>query len=109
MVPNTSGDEVFVLRDQEFEWDIDKARTNLRDHDVSFQLAATVFFDPCRIGDIDDREEYGEDRFWTVGMVAASQWCLLRVNYTENGDRIRIISAWKAERDERRQYQEEPR
>jgi uncharacterized DUF497 family protein len=50
----------------EFEWDSGKAEANLRKHRVSFEEAARVFLDPQRIETIDDRENYGEDR-WKTG------------------------------------------
>jgi uncharacterized protein len=47
----------------EFEWHTAKAEANLRIHGVSFELAKTVFKDPFAIERLDDREDYGEERF----------------------------------------------
>jgi hypothetical protein len=47
----------------EFEWHDAKAEANLNAHGVSFELARTVFKDPLAIELLDDREDYGEDRF----------------------------------------------
>ena len=90
----------------EFEWDPDKADANLRKHRVSFEDATLVFLDPLRIETFDDRENYGEDRWKTVGLVAPA---LLAVVYTvrgEDGKIIRLISARKADAHERAQYRE---
>lgn len=66
----------------EFEWDSDKAARNLRKHRVSLEDAIEVFFDPQRIEALDDRENYGEERWKTVGMAAPA---LLAVVYTVRG------------------------
>jgi len=88
-----------------FEWDADKARRNQRKHKVSFETAARVFLDPNRIETYDDRENYGEDRWKTVGLVEV-EW--LTVVYTLRGDHetIRIISARRADESEKRTYRQ---
>lgn len=63
-------------------------------HGVSFELAATVFKDPFAIELLDDREDYGEERFVMIGMAAGQ--VLLFVAYTERTEHIRIISARRA-------------
>lgn len=90
----------------EFEWDPDKAQSNLRKHRVSFEDAVRVFLDPNRIESFEVREAYGEDRWKTVGLVEPA---LLAVVYTvrgEDGDIIRVISARKADENERAHYRE---
>ena len=90
----------------DFEWSHDKAASNLRKHGVSFEDAARVFLDPNRIETFDGREAYGEDRWKTVGLVEP---VLLAVVYTVRGrddEIIRLISARKADADERTQYRE---
>jgi len=90
----------------EFEWDAEKAQSNLRKHQVSFEEAARVFLDPNRIETFDGREVYGEDRWKTVGLVEPA---LLAVVYTVRGedDEItRLISARKADSHEQAQYRE---
>lgn len=57
------------MSDGEFEWDVDKAAQSYAKHGVSFDRARLVFADPFGVGEIDDREDYGEDRFTIVGMV----------------------------------------
>jgi uncharacterized DUF497 family protein len=89
------------MRDDRFEWSDAKARTNLIDHEVSFDEAKLVFDDPRRLEELDDRFDYGEDRFNTRGLVKAR---LLTVTYTERRDRYRIISARKAPRNEQDDY-----
>ena len=65
-----------------------------------------MFKDPLAIESLDDREDYGEDRFVIIGMVDGR---LLFVAYTLRGETIRIISARGAEPHEQRQYHEEGR
>ncbi|PYT10974.1 MAG: hypothetical protein DMF51_16770 [Acidobacteria bacterium] len=87
-----------------FEWDPEKARTNVRAHRVGFEEAATVFGDPLSMTIQDPLHSTGEHRFIIVGRSRRGR--LLVVAYTERGDRIRIISARLAARRERRQYEE---
>lgn len=90
----------------QFEWDPDKAQSNLRKHHVSFEEAARVFLDPNRIETFDGREAYGEDRWKTVGLVEPA---LLAVVYTVRGaddEILRLISARKADSYEQAQYRE---
>lgn len=67
----------------EFDWrdTADKAARNFRDHGISFDLAATVFNDPFAVERMDDREDYGEERFVMTGMAEGN--ILLLVVYTE--------------------------
>jgi uncharacterized protein len=91
------------MSEPEFEWDAVKAARNEADHGVTFEMARDVFKDPFAIELLDDREDYGEDRYVIIGMVSNR---LLFVAYTMRGEAIRIISARGAEPHERRQYQE---
>ena len=75
----------------EFEWHGAKAEANFEAHGVSFELAKTVFQDPFAVERVDDREDYGEERFVIIGM--AEGHVLLFVAYTEREERIRIISS----------------
>ena len=86
----------------EFEWHDAKAEANLLAHGVSFELAMTVFKDPFAIELLDDRKDYGEERFVTIGM--AEGHVLLFVAYTEREDRIRIISARRVTQHEQDDY-----
>jgi uncharacterized protein len=86
----------------EFEWDAAKAAANLGKHGVSFETAVAVFAQDV-IWNIDDREDYGEERFVALGRVE-----VCRVVYTWRGDAtVRIISARKASRYERERYYRE--
>lgn len=88
----------------QFEWDDAKAAQNLADHGVSFDAATLVFNDPFALEWLDDREDYGEDRYVILGIVEGR---LLYVAYTMRGEKIRIISARGAEPHEHRKYHEE--
>lgn len=85
----------------DFEWDDRKATDNLRVHGVAFQMAIKAFADPFAMEWIDDREDYGEERWNLLGVCDA---VILRLTYTERGERIRIISARRAERHEQAIY-----
>jgi len=71
-------------------------------HGVSFDLARTVFRDPFAIERLDDRADYGEERFVMIGMAEGD--ILLFVAYTEREERIRIISARRATQYEQDDY-----
>lgn len=85
-----------------FGWDAVKARSNLRVHKVSFDLAQTVFDDAFAIERLDDRKDYGEKRLILVG--TAKDGRVLLVVYTEREECIRIISARRATQIEERDY-----
>ena len=85
----------------EFEWDPAKAASNLRKHRIDFADAVTVFDDELAITIPDPDSE--EERFVTTGADAVCR--LLVVVYTWREDRIRIISARRATRRERRAYE----
>lgn len=84
-----------------FEWDEAKAAENYVKHGVSFETATLVFKDPFGIERLDDREDYGEDRFILIGM---AEGALLTVVHTERSGRIRIISARQATKREHDDY-----
>ena len=87
-----------------FEWDPPKAAENERKHGVSFKEASTAFADPfARItSDPDHSDE--EDRFVLLGMSTASRMLVVCHCFREDDEVIRIISARKAVRNERKQY-----
>ena len=87
-----------------FEWDDDKARSNRAKHGVSFEEAATVFADPPSLTIPDPAHSQAEDRFVIMG--SSYQGRLLVVVHTERGDNIRVISARRASRRERKVYEE---
>ena len=92
------------MNDDPFEWDDDKAAQNYADHGVSFDAAKEVFKDPFAIERLDDREDYGEDRYSILGMVDGR---IIYVAYTLRNGTIRIISARGAEPHESRRYHED--
>jgi uncharacterized DUF497 family protein len=89
--------------DAGFEWDIEKAESNLQKHDVSFEEAATVFFDPLSLTIPDPLHSEDENRFVTTGL--SNQQRQLVVAHSEPDDRIRIISARLATASERKKYE----
>ncbi len=88
----------------QFAWDEDKAQTNIQDHRVTFEEAATVFLDPLASTIPDPDHALGEARYLTIGL--SSRGRLLVVSYTERQAQIRLISARRATRRERRSYEE---
>jgi len=87
-----------------FEWDPKKAAENLRKHRVSFEEASTVFGDPFAITFPDPDHSRGESRFLTFGL--SHEGRLLAVIHTDRRGRVRIVSARRALRSERRIYEE---
>ena len=94
------------MQDEAFEWDDTKAASNWLDHGITFEMAREAFKDAFSIEWIDDRQATPEERFGMLGIVRSH---LLHVSYTLRGERIRIISARKAEPHERRRYHNENR
>jgi len=84
-----------------FEWDINKAAANLRDHGVRFEDAARACRDPFAVEWIDTRQEYGEERVVLLGRCGEA---VLYVAATERGDNVRIISARRATKNEQDTY-----
>lgn len=85
-----------------FEWDEDKNRRNIARHGVAFEDARRIFDGPVLTW-IDDRHDYGETREISLGLLDAL--AVLLVVHTERGGRIRLISARRATRQERRRYE----
>ncbi len=88
-----------------FEWDDTKAERNTRNHGVSFDEAQTVFVDPLSVMKPDVEHSSHEERLLIIG--ASHKHRVIVVSYTERGDIIRLISARKATRHERKQYEED--
>lgn len=89
----------------EFAWNETKAKVNLSKHRVSFEEAKTVFDDPLYIDFFDPDHSDDEERYIIVGQ--SQQNRLLVVSYTERGNKIRLISAREATRQEQSAYEEE--
>jgi hypothetical protein len=90
------------MKNSEFEWDDEKAESNLKKHDVSFEEAATIFNDPkiATISDPDHSED--EERYVSIGKSFIKR--LLTVIHTYRKERIRLISARKASKAEKKKY-----
>ncbi|NES68463.1 MAG: BrnT family toxin [Okeania sp. SIO2D1] len=90
----------------EFEWDSNKAESNLEKHGISFEEATEAFFDPFyQEGEATPRNiPTEEQRQFILGYSLEQR--LLLVVYVERGTRNRIISARKATRNERRLYEQ---
>ena len=80
-----------------------KARSNLAKHGVGFQEASTIFGDPLSLTIPDPEHSLSEERYITVGRAFSGK--LLVVVHTERGDNIRIVSARRASRRERKFYE----
>jgi uncharacterized DUF497 family protein len=87
-----------------FEWDLRKARSNLAKHGVGFEEATTIFGDALSLTIPDPDHSLMEARYVTMGRAFTGK--LLVVVHTERGDNIRIISARRASRRERKFYEE---
>jgi uncharacterized DUF497 family protein len=87
-----------------FEWDQNKALSNLSKHSVSFEEAKTVFDDPLYLDFFDPDHSHGKYRFIIIGMSSGNR--LLLVSYTEYDERVRLISAREATRRERKDYED---
>ena len=94
------------MQDDHFGWDDDKAARNWRDHAVTFEMAREAFQDPFAVEWEDAGQHPSEERY---GMIAMVEERLLFVGHTLRRERIRIITARKAEPHERRRYHEENR
>jgi uncharacterized protein len=87
-----------------FEWDPEKARSNIRKHKVSFEEAATALRDPMSATGLDPDHSVSEERFVTFGVSERGR--LLVVAHADKDDTIRIISAREASKGEKRIYEE---
>jgi uncharacterized DUF497 family protein len=91
------------MQDDEFSWFDPKAAANpLKHKGVTFQQARAVFRDPFANDILDERENYGEERWNITGLDANGN--VLVVTYTMRGPLKHIISGPKAEPDERSEY-----
>ena len=87
-----------------FEWDENKAKSNLAKHGVSFAEATTVFGDPLSLTIPDPAHSQTEVRFIIIG--SSHRRKLLVVVHKERGENIRIISARRASKRERTSHEE---
>ena len=92
---------------QKFEWDLEKATSNLIKHGISFEIAARVFADVFALT-LQDRIVDGERRWQTIGLIDGFLVVLVAHTIIDSDDEseiIRIISARKAEPKERKRYE----
>ena len=88
-----------------FQWDSRKAKSNYAKHGVSFEEASTVFGDSLSLTIADpSHSPPGEERFVTIGSSYLER--LVVVVHRDEDEDIRIISARKATRRERKDYEE---
>lgn len=90
----------------EFEWDSTKAASNQRKHGISFEEAKSVFYDEFAVQFYDsDSSELEEDRFLMLGLSCESRVLIVCHCERDSGNTIRIISARKATKKERKFYE----
>ncbi len=92
------------MDDLRFEWDERKNQENKRKHGVSFEEARSVFFDQKAVEFYDDEHDQREERFLLLGVSARLRILMVCHCLRQGGDVIRIISARKATKNERREY-----
>ena len=93
-----------------FEWDGNKARSNLEKHGISFDEARTIFADPLLITFVDEFHSDKEERFISIGLSDKKRVLLAVHTELEKKNEtvvIRIISCRKATQAERKRYEEE--
>jgi uncharacterized protein len=93
-----------------FQWDPAKALYNARKHDVTFDQAATVFLDASALTVYDEAHSEKEDRWFTLGCDTNDRLLAVAHTYEMVGPgnvHLRIISARKATKRERRYYEDE--
>jgi uncharacterized protein len=96
-------------RQFQFEWDEVKAAANVRKHDVSFELARTLFNDPLLLTVADLAHGEAEERWFSIGRARNGAMLSVAYLWTETDPaiaKVRIISARKATQTEIRQYEE---
>lgn len=94
----------------EFDWDPAKANSNQARHGVTFEEAMGVFADPLASSIVDPASPPGEERWVTIGLNPRQRLLVVVHTYIELTDdivAIRIVSARKATKNERRQYEQE--
>jgi len=92
----------------QFEWDPAKARHNLKEHGVAFEVAATVFLDSQALSEFDEDHSDDEERWITLGLDGTGALLVVCHTFREEtaaGARVRLISARKATKNEAKQYE----
>lgn len=97
-----------TVKERRFQWDENKNKINLEKHGIDFQEAKLIFDDEKKVVGEDNRKDYGETRYIRVGQFSSqtqNKNLTLVVVYTERDGEIRIISARKANKKEKKQYE----
>jgi uncharacterized DUF497 family protein len=89
------------MKENKFEWDINKNHSNIEKHGIDFDNVKLVFDDPKRKVTPDKRKDYGEDRYKVLGKIFGT---IISVIFTLRNSIVRIISARKASQNEREEY-----
>jgi uncharacterized DUF497 family protein len=97
------------MSDLRFTWDPRKAAANERKHGVTFDEATTMFLDDDALLMVDPDHSTDEDRFLLLGLSARLRLLVVCHCVREAGEVIRLISARKADKPERSQYNEKVR
>lgn len=92
------------MKDLRFDWDKEKNRVNQKKHKVSFEEAVTVFSDENGLLIDDPDHSETEDRFILMGVSSSLRILVVCHCYRQKSENIRIISARKADRSERKMY-----
>ena len=95
------------MNDITFEWDNRKNTINIKKHGISFEEAATVFFDNDAVVFDDPDHSIDEDRFLIIGVSKKDNLCIVSHCYKESDYVIRIISARLAAKEEKDVYNEQ--
>ena len=85
-------------------WDEEKNRSNQKKHGVSFEEAATVFYDDNSVLFDDPDHSFGEERFLIIGITTTEKICIVSHCYRDDNEVLRIISARKATKHEQNIY-----
>jgi uncharacterized DUF497 family protein len=94
-----------------FEWNPNKAQSNIEKHGITFEEAATVFLDILHISVFDDEHSEYEERWITLGKNSNDHLIVVIHTFEEHNEQkatLRIISARKATKHEQKQYEESP-
>ena len=91
----------------QFEWDPRKARLNLKRHGVAFERAAAIFLDRNALSEFDEAHSEAEERWITLGLDQTGVLLVVCHTFrdTESSARLRLISARKATRREKAEYE----
>ena len=92
-----------------FEWDPNKAKSNISKHKISFEDAISIFKDERAISIYDEEHSVSEDRWITIGMDLKTRTLVVVhtfIKVDDNNCNIRIISARKATKNEQKAYEE---